>query len=120
MLPEDQQLKAGAKRELPAHGDVVCLQYLEYECGYCKVRKVSTSTGGDGRVRIRCECGGKHSDGRPRMHAKWKLCRELSQPDAALPAIEHKPSIMSQTDDMFGPSWSKRARTDDFGFAELE
>lgn len=65
--------KTGIKRDAPVHGDVVCLQYLEYECGYCKVRKVSTSTGGDGRVRIRCECGGKHQDGQPRMHAKWKL-----------------------------------------------
>merc|ERR1719198_2087998 len=79
------QLKpATYKRDAPSHGDVVCLQYLEYECGYCKVRKVSTSTGGDGRVRIRCECGGKHNDGQPRMHAKWKLCRQLSRRDQML------------------------------------
>jgi len=45
----------------------------EYECGYCGERKVSTSTGGDGRVRIRCECGGKHGDQKARMHAKWTL-----------------------------------------------
>ena len=48
--------------------------YTEYECGYCGERKVSTSTGGDGRVRIRCECGGKHGDRKARMHAKWTLC----------------------------------------------
>merc|ERR1712070_639314 len=75
---EEPKSVTGIKRDAPAHGDVVCLQYLEYECGYCKVRKVSTSTGGDGRVRIRCECGGKHQDGQPRMHAKWKLCREVA------------------------------------------
>jgi len=46
-------------------------QYSEYECGYCSTRKVSTSAGSDGRVRIRCECGGKHCDNKPRMHAKW-------------------------------------------------
>jgi len=74
------------KREAPAHGDLVCLQYLDYQCGYCKVVKVSTSTGGDGRVRIRCECGGKHQDGKPRMHAKWKLFRTLS-PEAPSPVV---------------------------------
>merc|ERR1712070_66476 len=91
----------GLKREQPAHGDVVCLQYLEYQCGYCKVNKVSTSTGGDGRVRIRCECGGKHQDGVPRMHAKWKLCRELN---ADLQAIKNDDSSQ------FGSMWNKRAK----------
>jgi len=47
------------------------LDYMEYECCYCSARKVSMSAGGDGRVRIRCECGGKHQDRKPRMHAKW-------------------------------------------------
>lgn len=46
-------------------------EYMEYECGYCFTRKVSTSSGSDGRVRIRCECGGKHQDRVARMHAKW-------------------------------------------------
>jgi len=45
-----------------------------YMCGYCGVRKPSTSAGGDGRVRIRCECGGKHQDRKSRMHANWRRC----------------------------------------------
>jgi hypothetical protein len=97
----------------PAHGDVVCLQYLEYEWGYCKVRKVSTSTGGDGRVRIRCECGGKHSDGQPRMHAKWKLCRQLSRRDEMLKLESSGPSQGMSLSDAFQDSeqpW-KRAKT---------
>jgi len=51
----------------------VVLEYVEYVCGYCGARKVSTSRSVDGRVRIRCECGGKHGDSKPRMHAKWTL-----------------------------------------------
>ena len=46
-------------------------QYMEYECGYCGQCKVSTSSRADGRVRIRCECGGKHRDNKARMHTKW-------------------------------------------------
>eukprot|EP00658_Telonema_sp_P-2_P032223 TRINITY_DN23912_c0_g1_i2.p1 TRINITY_DN23912_c0_g1~~TRINITY_DN23912_c0_g1_i2.p1 ORF type:complete len:265 (-),score=35.21 TRINITY_DN23912_c0_g1_i2:381-1175(-) len=46
----------------------------EYKCGYCGRVKTSTSTGMDGRVRIRCECGGKHQDKKPRMHAMWHRC----------------------------------------------
>ena len=40
-----------------------------YACSYCGRLKASTSTGQDGRIRIRCECGGKHRDGSERMHA---------------------------------------------------
>jgi len=43
-----------------------------YECGYCGEQKPSLSTGADGRVRIRCACGGKHKDLKARMHANWK------------------------------------------------
>ena len=85
------------KREAPAHGDLVCLQYLEYQCGYCKANKVSTSTGGDGRVRIRCDCGGKHQDGKPRMHAKWKLCRSVS-PEAPSPVAAIQPPDQFESD----------------------
>merc|ERR1712086_438071 len=42
-----------------------------YVCSYCKRHKLSASKGQDGRVRIRCECGGRHRDGTPRMHAQW-------------------------------------------------
>jgi len=42
-----------------------------YSCWYCGAKKVSASEGEDGRVRIRCECGGQHGDGIPRMHARW-------------------------------------------------
>jgi hypothetical protein len=43
-----------------------------FRCGYCSTVRRSTSTGvGDGHIRIRCPCGGKHGDKRMRMHAKW-------------------------------------------------
>jgi len=112
----ETQAKIGIKRDTPAHGDVVCLQYLEYECGYCKVRKVSTSTGGDGRVRIRCECGGKHSDGQPRMHAKWKLCRELSRRDQMLKLENTQPALDAALDEPWNCDRNKRAKTTEFGF----
>jgi len=113
----------------PAHGDVVCLQYLQYVCGYCNVRKVSTSTGGDGRVRIRCECGGKHQDSKPRMHAKWKLCREVGAGSELQTApgaqqltldsqLESDLNNNSSQFDSFGePPWSKRPKVcTDFHF----
>jgi len=44
-----------------------------YRCTYCGKTKSSTSHGGDGRVRIRCKCGGKYADNKDRLHANWKL-----------------------------------------------
>jgi len=44
-----------------------------YSCGYCGALKKSSSSGADGRVKIRCECGGKHRDGKMRMHANWAV-----------------------------------------------
>ena len=46
----------------------------EFECRYCKARKVTTGKEckEEGRIRIRCWCGGKHRDGKLRMHTKWK------------------------------------------------
>jgi hypothetical protein len=45
-----------------------------FSCRYCKRKKWSNSCNAqDGRVRIRCECGGKNNDGKPRQHAKWDL-----------------------------------------------
>jgi len=43
----------------------------KYICGYCSKVKVSASACSDGRVRIRCECGGQYQDNKPRMHATW-------------------------------------------------
>jgi len=43
----------------------------DYICSYCKKVKTSTSAGSDGRVRIRCECGGQRMDGKSRLHAAW-------------------------------------------------
>merc|ERR1711988_1927013 len=43
----------------------------DYVCGYCGKVKTSASACSDGRVRIRCECGGQRRDGKPRMHATW-------------------------------------------------
>ena len=43
-----------------------------FSCRYCKKKKWSNSCNAqDGRVRIRCECGGKNKDGNPRQHAMW-------------------------------------------------
>jgi len=65
---EDEAIESAPSS--PGRAEAGC---TEYECGYCGERKISTSTGGDGRVRIRCECGGKHGDLKARMHAKWTL-----------------------------------------------
>ena len=43
-----------------------------YICKYCGLRKEAAMASADGRVRIRCPCGGKHADGIVRMHANWK------------------------------------------------
>tara|TARA_B100000513_G_C11898946_1_gene184805 strand:- start:835 stop:1371 length:537 start_codon:yes stop_codon:yes gene_type:complete len=43
-----------------------------YACKYCGLRKEAAIASADGRVRIRCPCGGKHADGKTRMHANWK------------------------------------------------
>jgi hypothetical protein len=45
---------------------------VRYACQYCGKVKTSMSAGGDGRVRIRCECGGKRGDKRLRLHTHWK------------------------------------------------
>lgn len=50
----------------------------DYACGYCGHARTSASACSDGRVRIRCACGGKHRDGKPRMHANWKLVKKPS------------------------------------------
>jgi len=65
---EDEAIESAPSS--PGRAEAGC---TEYECGYCGERKISTSTGGDGRVRIRCECGGKHGDLKARMHAKWTI-----------------------------------------------
>ena len=52
-----------------AHKGRGCEQ--DYICSYCKKVKTSTSAGSDGRVRIRCECGGQRMDGKSRLHAAW-------------------------------------------------
>ena len=54
-------------QELPDNNHCV------YACDYCQRHKLSASSGQDGRVRIRCICGGKHGDNTPRMHAKWTM-----------------------------------------------
>lgn len=56
-----------------------------YRCGYCATLKKSSSTTDEGRVRIRCGCGGKHQDGKPRMHANWDPV--ASQPGGPVPAL---------------------------------
>jgi len=69
LMPASAEGGEGGEEEDGEEGNK--MRYVEYECGYCSQFKVSTSSGADGRVRIRCECGGKHRDNKPRMHAKW-------------------------------------------------
>lgn len=55
-----------------------------YECIYCGNVKETTSSQGasDGRVKIRCKCGGKRGDGQARMHTMWRpVNKELSEID---------------------------------------
>jgi len=52
---------------------------LRYSCGYCGQIKSSASTGKDGRIRIRCECGGKYRDNTSRMHAMWNVVRYVAE-----------------------------------------
>lgn len=54
---------------------------IKYSCVYCGQIKVSASTGQDGRIRIRCECGGKRRDNSSRMHAMWNVM-ECDENDA--------------------------------------
>jgi len=57
--------------EMQSSGDLVRL--CKYVCGYCNRTKLSASIGHTGRIRIRCECGGKHHDSVPRMHGMWTI-----------------------------------------------
>jgi len=57
----------------------------DYRCGYCGLRRTSASSCTDGRVRIRCPCGGLHRDGKPRMHAKWIKLAEKDCQDTVSP-----------------------------------
>jgi len=57
-----------------------------YQCGYCGTHKMSASMGKDGRVRIRCGCGGQKQDGHESMHMKWIPLPHLS---AAIVAHPH-------------------------------
>jgi len=73
---------SGSPRATPSRG--LEENSAEYKCGYCGITKTSMSAGKDGHVRIRCECGAKHGDRKPRMHAKWHMVRKggiaVSQP----------------------------------------
>jgi len=71
-----------------------------YQCGYCQSIKTSSSAGADGRVRIRCECGGKHQDGKSRMHANWNPL--ASRPGAPIPALGNA-RIMAKGNKMHKP-----------------
>merc|ERR1712166_560940 len=45
----------------------------EYICGYCDRRKPSIVRCVDGRVRLRCKCGGPQADGKLRLHSAWSM-----------------------------------------------
>lgn len=67
---EDDEVNTDEKPAKKSKDNSGCSEgWIDYQCSYCGSIKTSTSAGADGRVRIRCECGGKHRDNRPRMHA---------------------------------------------------
>ena len=57
----------------------------DYLCAHCGRRKTSSSACSDGRVRIRCECGGHRQDGQPRMHVSWDLVRSNEARETSTP-----------------------------------
>lgn len=90
-----------------------------YQCGYCRAVKSSSSAGADGRVRIRCECGGKHKDGKARMHANWNLVKSsLQQGPPALQGVPENQRMGSKSSKMqanrhtmgFGPVKDEQER----------
>lgn len=69
--------------------------YTPYECGYCgEVKMTTASRSDDGRVRIRCKCGGKRMDGEVRMHAMWRLVKT----DSSTPGTGSKNRYQAKTD----------------------
>jgi len=60
------------------------VRVMKYSCGYCGQVKVSASAGINGRVRIRCDCGGKNRDNIPRMHAMWDMVKDIETSDEPL------------------------------------
>lgn len=83
----------------------------EYKCGYCSICKTSTSHGADGETRIRCDCGGKHRDGKSRMHANWKRIGDAAGPANA--GVDVKPPDESQGTMHTGVSDTANAGVDD-------
>jgi len=74
-LPSSRELCGGGleenQRSCKRQAKETTVGMCMYVCNYCKRHKPSASKGQDGRVRIRCECGGRHRDGTSRMHAQW-------------------------------------------------
>jgi len=64
----------------------------KYICGYCSKVKTSASACSDGRVRIRCECGGQYQDGKARMHATWSPL----DPQAVAKAANSQPNVKKE------------------------
>jgi len=92
-----KQIEGTVKAELEAQlffsPDLVCL--MKYSCGYCGKIKVSASALISGRVRIRCECGGKNQDNVSRMHAMWNAVKADEKNDEPLTFKNLKPSVKS-------------------------
>jgi len=65
--PELQYVTATAIPELrPSSNTGRNASKRQFICGYCGTVKTSKSADTEGRVRIRCECGGVHQDGKTR------------------------------------------------------
>jgi hypothetical protein len=77
-IPIRKKIQKPSVKKAAAGSDEKAVE-VEFQCGYCNAIKGSMSTGGDGHVRIRCKCGGKHGDGKMRMHARWKMLGPVRQ-----------------------------------------
>lgn len=89
-----------------AKSDVVGAKQ-ERICGYCGRRKLFSFRsmqlqGSRNRARIRCECGGHHKDGQPRMHGAWSLVPNESK---TLVPDENKSLVSNENNEDGDSQW---------------
>jgi len=106
----DEELARHDYRPSKAHKALGIPQ--DYICGYCGIHRTSASACSDGRVRIRCDCGGVRQDKIPRMHAHWKpLSGVRIHPQRMLSEVGDKTSHLGlNSSTMAGMQWLAHSR----------
>ena len=67
-------------------------------------------------MRIRCACGGKHKDGKPRMHANWRpLNGVVVKPQEAIEAVEAPAEVVDKSDAMSANTTASAAESLNLG-----